>query len=531
MKTIWILLLTSLPVTILAQDAQEINNLLKYRRYSTAVQKAKSFIEKDKNNSVAWYWLYQVYLNANDSVSLVNMPSSTTNDPWAKITNANILMAKRAFSQARTLYDDAIGNARKKDPEILTAVARSNIYGSNGDRSYAIALLKQAVKKDRKNPELYSMMGDAWFRLKNGSEAYTAFQEALKIDDKYAPALYELGKIFATQNNEELYHKYYTDAVQADPSFAPAWYELYYHSYSKDPAKALDYYNKYLSVADHKAGDDYQYIDLLYLTKQYAKAIESALQLSAKGNVENRLFKLLAYSYQATNRPEDAKKYMQQYFANGADSSYLVRDYQLMADIYSKQGKPDSAILWYQKAIPLISDSSRLAQYYKTLADYYKTQKDYANQARWNGLYFNTSKKATNIDLFNWGIALYMATDYETADSVFGIYTNKYPDDVFGPYWQARSNAAIDTTMTLGLAIPYYEKLITVAEKDTSEARNKKYLAEAYGYLATYMANEKKDYSAAIDYFEKLLEFDPDNSDAKKYIDILEKNTPDSADK
>jgi lipoprotein NlpI len=50
-------------------------------------------------------------------------------------------------------------------------------------------------------------------------------------------------------------------------------------------------------------------------------------------------------------------------------------------------------------------------------------------------------------------------------------------------------------------------------------------MVEAYGYLAAYEANTEKDYSEAIGYFEKILEVDPGNNDAEKYIAILEKNS------
>jgi tetratricopeptide (TPR) repeat protein len=42
--------------------------------------------------------------------------------------------------------------------------------------------------------------------------------------------------------------------------------------------------------------------------------------------------------------------------------------------------------------------------------------------------------------------------------------------------------------------------------------------------LAAYEVNTKKDFARAIDYFEKVLEMDPENESAKKYIGILEKD-------
>jgi tetratricopeptide (TPR) repeat protein len=107
---------------------------------------------------------------------------------------------------------------------------------------------------------------------------------------------------------------------------------------------------------------------------------------------------------------------------------------------------------------------------------------------------------------------------------VFAVYTEKYPAQDFGYYWRARCNAAIDTAMEQGLAVPHYSKVIEIDEADTANAVNRKHLIEAYGYLAAYKANHDKDYKLAIDYFEKLLMLDPNNDSAKKYIDILKKD-------
>ena len=78
--------------------------------------------------------------------------------------------------------------------------------------------------------------------------------------------------------------------------------------------------------------------------------------------------------------------------------------------------------------------------------------------------------------------------------------------------------------MERGYAIPHYQKLVQMAEADSENATNKKWLIEAYGYLAAYQTNTHKNYAEAIGLFEKLLALDPQNEDAKKYISILQKN-------
>jgi tetratricopeptide (TPR) repeat protein len=129
----------------------------------------------------------------------------------------------------------------------------------------------------------------------------------------------------------------------------------------------------------------------------------------------------------------------------------------------------------------------------------------------------------SNVDIFNWGVANYNAQNYQAADSVFGIYATKYPGQSFGYYWRARSNAAMDTAMETGIAVPFYEELIKVASKDTANANNRKWLIQAYSYVAAFKVNKEKMYTDALAYYDKILQLDPGNDDAEKYKGILEK--------
>ena len=196
-----------------------------------------------------------------------------------------------------------------------------------------------------------------------------------------------------------------------------------------------------------------------------------------------------------------------------------------MGDFYlSRQGQDSLAIVYYAKSLDLEKDSTELLSSYKKLADLSKNIKDYAGQANWLGKYYEANEKSSNLDLFYWGIANYRAENYVAADSVFALYVAKYPEQGFGYYWQAKSKALQDKEMKEGLATPVYEKLIEVLQKDTADANYKKWIVEAYGYLAAYEVNTQKNYQKAIDYFEEILKIDAENADAKKYIAILEKD-------
>jgi tetratricopeptide (TPR) repeat protein len=204
----------------------------------------------------------------------------------------------------------------------------------------------------------------------------------------------------------------------------------------------------------------------------------------------------------------------------------VPQDFVSMSDFLLAGNANDSlAGVYLSRAVTIEKDSANLYKHYRKLADLAAARQDYAAQAKWMHHYYTGNENATNLDLFNTGLAYYKAQDYAMADTVYGLYVEKYPDQSFGYYWQAKSKALQDPEMKQGIAVPAYQKLVAVLQQDTTDANYQKWMVEAYGYLAAYEANTEKDYSEAIGYFEKILEVDPGNNDAEKYIAILEKNS------
>jgi len=179
------------------------------------------------------------------------------------------------------------------------------------------------------------------------------------------------------------------------------------------------------------------------------------------------------------------------------------------------------AIDWYKKALAAEKDEKEKLSYMVSLADLQNELGNREREAKWREQVYLAKEQPTNLDLYKWGMALYYGEKFEMADSVFALYEEKYPDQIYGYLWRAKSNALIDTAMENGLAIPHYIKLAEVAAQDT--AKNKAILLGAFEYLGPYEANIKKDYAASLGYFEKILEFDPENNDANRNVGILRK--------
>ena len=530
-KGFLLLLCAGASLMAVSQNIQDAKKFIYYERYKSAQDLLLQLVKTDPANAEGWYLLSKAYINSGDPTPLQNMllqaPASLKEEPYFQVACGSYLLSKGNKDSARYYFDQALDKTREKNADILSAIANAHIVAKKGDANYAVELLNKAINREKKDPALFTLLGDAQRKLGNGSEAYKTYTAALDKDSKHAAALYRMGKIFVSQKNPEMYLQYFNQALAADSNYAPAVYELYYHYYFTDPQKAMEYFKQYVAKSDPNKTNDVLYTDLLYLNKQYQDAIANAQQLMGHNNNADsmpRLYKLMAYSYLGLKDSSNAMTSMNRYFSKEADSNLVVKDYETMADLYaSVPGKEDSAIAYYLKTVALAKDKAEKFHFYKKLSDLYKDRKDYLNQGKWLGMYYTDNPKATNIDLFNWGIANFKAEAYDQADTVFGTYIQKYPDQAFGYYWRARVNSLSDSTMEKGTAIPWYNKLISMIETDTTNKTNKKWLVEAYGYLAAYQTNQIKDYQSATENLKKILAIDPGNKDAQQYISVLGK--------
>jgi tetratricopeptide (TPR) repeat protein len=157
-----------------------------------------------------------------------------------------------------------------------------------------------------------------------------------------------------------------------------------------------------------------------------------------------------------------------------------------LASIYSKQKKYENAIVLYQKKISL--------------------------------------GKAISNDYFRMGQSFFQLQQYGKADSSFTKITELQPKLMTGYIWRAKANANLDPDSKLGLAKPFYEKVIELGAVDSvTSVKYKKELTESYRYLGAYYYLVNKDNVNAILYWEKVLAIDPNDQQAIKVLEELKK--------
>jgi tetratricopeptide (TPR) repeat protein len=518
----------------LAQSIESGKKLMYYGRWEGAEQNFENLITKEPSNLDAYYWLTEVLIEekkveeAKQLQKQLNDYLSSHSDVERgmldKVREAELLLQAGDAAAAKLIFEELRKKTKEKNPEILIAIVRAWLHTKDSDYNNMLYLLDKAEKKDKNNPEIFSLRGDIYRRLSEGGKAVQAYQEALEKSPSFAEAAFKIGKIYLTQNNAEMFLKYFNQAIVKDPAYAPAYYELYYYYYFRDVNKAKEYLDQYIAHSDPSVENDYMVTDLLFASQKPNEAIEKASQLLQREgeNAKPRLYKLIAYSYDAIGDSTQALSYMEQYFRKENDTNYVAKDFELLANLQSKfPGHEMEVIKNLELAIEKDTLIDNKAAYATKLVETFKKSGDKKNEAKWLGALYAWKENPTNLDLYYWGMAHYSAGEYDKADTVFKQYTEKYPEHVQGFYWRAKSNALIDSTMENGMAIPYYEKVIEMASVDS--IKNKSLLVQSYGYLGAYQANVKKDFELALVNFDKILTLDPGNSDALKYRDILRK--------
>jgi tetratricopeptide (TPR) repeat protein len=526
---------------LFAQSVEQGKKFLYYERYKSAKETLEKVLASNPNDINAVYWLGQTLLTAPSNIGIRDSVAAKALYQKALQTNGsaplllagmgNIELREGKTADAKQHFETAISLTKGKDVSVLNAIGEANADSKNGDAPYAIEKLNLATQtKNFNNPDTYLIMGDVYRKLlTDGGNAVQSYQKALSLDPKFAAAEYSIGKIYLTQRNTEYFLPAFEKATELDPSYGPAYYELFYYWYfHSDVDKSIKYFDKYAAVTDPKPTDDYDRISFFYAAKKYQECIAASQQkISSLGaNADPKYYKLIAYCYNDQGDSTNAKSYLDQYFAKQKPDGFLPKDFSFYAQVLSKFPGNDSLVtLNYQQAISHDTVMDEKLDLLKEAADNAKKSGNKKGNAYWQGQLYAMKKTPSNSDLYNWGIANYQAGIYATSDSIFcGVYQSKYPNEIFGYLWCARSKRAQDdSTNSGGLAVDASVKLAQFARSSPDSAKYKSQILESYFYLAQYNNDIKKDKAGAISWLQKILEVDPTNATAQQYIAILSK--------
>jgi len=514
-----------------AQSVEQGRKFLYYDRTQSAKETFKKILAGNPNNIEAVYWLGQTQLKERDTSgakAVYQMALGTNgNAPLLLAGMGQLELMEGKKDDARQRFETAINLTKGKDVNVLNAVALANVAAKDGDAQYAIDKLNQATQiKGFKDPNTYIIMGDAYRKLVDGGNAVTSYNKALTLDPKNAEAKSKIGKIYLTQNNPDFFLPAFEESITLDPAYAPTYYELFYYWYFRDVNKAGQYLDKYVANTDQGPNIEYLRTDYTYAKGDFAGAKTSAQNLINQygEKVNPRMYRMIAYTSDTLGDAPTAKQAMNTYISKAPKEDVLPADYVELAKINSKiPGSEAEVFTNFQTAIQMDTSNVNKVKYIQQAAALAKKQGNRVEEANWLGMAYQMDKDPSQTDLYNWGMAHYQAANYKTADSIFcNLYESKYPDQIYGYLWCARSKQAQDTTMEQGLAVDAYKALADKAlTLDSGKFKSQSIAANFY--LVQYYNDIKKDKESALTYLDKVLEVDPANADALRVKEILTK--------
>lgn len=518
-------------VSLFAQTLQDGKRLLLHHRYHAAQKSFEHLVAASPADAEALYWLSQAHFENKDpkgakDVLQKGMQGSLGSNPLLLVAMGQAELAEKKTNDARQRFETAVSLSKGKNSDVFVAIGKANLE-EGGDVAYGIEKLNQATQiKGFKNAMAYVYMGDLHRKIMDGGGAVSAYEKALMIDPKLAVAKHKIGKIYVTQGNEQrdIFLSKFEGAVEDDATFVPALYDLYVYYFYRDVNKATHYFGLYKQHAEPGPALDYEEASLRFAAADFKNAIDKADNLlQTQGDkADARLYRLKGYSYDKLGDSVKALELMETFFQK-ANTEQINPDNYVVAAYNASKLKTDPAKVdyFFTKAIESDTSISNKVDLTRKAANFFKTSGNTVKSSEWLTKVVAVNPKLSKVDLYNAGFENFKATEYNRADSLFSVYKTSFPDEVYGHYWCFRSLSVVDSTMELGMAVPDCEKFISIAEVD--RAKNKSTLMTAFGYMASYSANVKKDFTSAIAYLNKMIEIDPSNQDALKNKEILEK--------
>ena len=427
--------------------------------------------------------------------------------------------------------------------------------------------LKPYYSKNKKNAENLVAFGRAFYEAKDTANAKSYANYALQASkNKCAPAFLLLGDIEAVGDNGGQAASMYEQAIYVDPKNPDAYYK-YANVYRKiSPSGAVAKLNELRQQrpdvpVDALAGRIY------YMSNEFEKAL-AAYDKADKAQMEERdlsdyamtaFFKqkydksLEIAKYGLTRKPrhaafnrlaffnstelknyDEALAYADKLFHQSDSAKFSYYDYTYYGNAYAGAKQPEKAIEMYELALAQedMDNKAKRAGVVKQLSDAYKNKEDYPNAIKHYQDYLSNMEKPTAMDMA--GLAtLHMQhgstledaeakkAAFMKADAVYGDLASKYENAVeYATFMRARVNAQLDPDSKLGLAKPYYEKLIELieprADKDATERAR---IIESYRYMIAYNFIVLEDTATAKEYATKLQAIDPENEIAKQILE------------
>ncbi len=513
--------------------ADGIKNL-NYQKTKTSLAIFKKLYDANPKNPQVIYWYGQGLIDGEGDPTTDQLKTARAlyqkaladgvNDPWIWVGVAHLDILEHADMNAvKQKFEQAITASKTKkgeNPDILNAIGRANADEGIkfGDPLYAIEKLKRAAELNKTNPDIYNNMGLCYRKMgsENGGPAVQAFLEAIARDPKNVVAMFQIGKIYASQNNKEALEKYFTGAIAADPTFPPAYLALFKYYADKDVDKAKNYLDNFLKYADKDPENEYFFADYLFRAKKYDESLAKGKEIEASVGLAAvpRLNILYAYDYDRLGDSVKAKGYLEKFFATAPAALIEPDHYALAVKVFSQfPGSEATAVNYLQKAIDNDTSVANKITYSNEAADIYAKAKMYGDQLTWLQKAIGLKGVPSEADYWKLSNASFNSGDYPKAMAIAKNYITAYPDKPQGYSFNVKAAKAIDSVK----AIEALMLQDTFYMKSPDSVKNKKYVFQNLYYMLNIYVYKTRELEKAIEVTDKMIELFPEAGEEKEY--------------
>ena len=535
-----------------AQDINQAKKAIDAEQFEKAKSLLKSIIKAKPSDGEANFVLGNVYLNQAivDSAKIYYLNGIEAADH----KNLNYiglgqldLDAKNAAS-AQANFGLATKDMKRKDVNEFIYIGRAYMNSTNPDYTNAIASLKKALLIEPQNATALLAIGDAYYGANNQNDAYKAYRDAFTADPTLLRAKMQLGVLLKGAKSYDEAIKSFNEVIALDANYGPVYRELaetYYKWARNKPStrqvnyqKAIQNYEKYLSLTDYSMNSRMRHADFLILVEDYKALEKEANKMIELDKVNPRIYRYLGYSAYENGNYDIAIKSLEDYM-KVPSNKVIAKDNLYLGFAKIKKGTDaagvvdpaafEAGLAEIKKAVavePLaVEDLGDFGkelfgkkQYNQAAAIYELStsnteQKNYLNDNVYYGIslyYANANKEKTAMD----------AAALAKADAAFDRVLVASPTYDEAYLYKGRINNLLEKD---DLIIKNYQEYINKTTAKGAEELAKpatvKKIVESYNSIGAAYANTDK--AKAIENFNKSLVLDPTNAYATQSVKVL----------
>lgn len=531
------ILLTLLAGAALGASAQGFKDGVEYYRADQPEEAAiiinNNLNEAGIDQASAYYFLGQIALKNGNKTEARNYFDKglgvNPDNGYNYIGLGALALADGNASEASRYFKDAKSKA-KKDPDVLTEIARAYFVADPVKYSDDITKALADAKKARKNaPAPFILEGDMLADT-NAGEAAGMYEMAAQFDTdqthpeayvKYARTYFPVNATFAINKLKEL--------LAQQPNSALAQRELAEKYYDNNQlTMAAEQYEQYIKNPNSFKKDKQRLVGLLFFAKRYPESYNLAGEILKDDPANFYMQRLQFYNKKAMGENEAAKAAAETLFAN-PKAELNAQDYSQYGDLLQEMGQDTLAVAAFEEAVKIdpkktallkdLSAAYNSAKMYEKAADTMQKYVDAMGEEVDPNDVFQLARRYQNLAITNMegdqaAFDAAIAKAKATMDQVLALVPdnplvlNTASDIIRTGNKGEVDQAVIDADM----------KTLAVLDADPANKEKRANIYRAiYSRLAPYY-QKQKDIPTAKLYYEKYYEVDP-SPELRNFID------------